>query len=261
MKLATQENLVPGKALPEKLVKMEAYGFEGVEFWGRGLHDRLKDVKEALGSSKVRPSTICAGYGGCLLDTNKDERKKAMEDIKILLETGAELGVVGLITVPIFGGPRIPDLTPLDSPVDLEKKLLVKEIKELGKHAKDVGCRILLEPLNRYETHLLRTLKDGLEIQEKVGMESVRIMADFFHMSIEERSIPASLEDAGKSVFHIHLADSTRLLPGYGHTDFRAGFAALRKIGYDKFMALECGIPGDPEVELPKTVKYLRSCM
>lgn len=261
MKLASQENLIPGETLSEKLTKMESFGFEGVEFGGKGLPERTNEIKEALASSKVKPSTICAGYGGCLLDTDKAERKKAMEDIKALLETAAELEVVGLITVPIFGGPRIPDLSPFDSPVEIEKKLLTLELKELGKYAQDVSSCILLEPLNRYETHLLRTLKDAVEIQEAVGMESVKIMADFFHMSIEERDIAASLEEAGDAVHHIHLADSTRLLPGHGHTDFKSGFAVLQKNGYDKFMALECGVPGDPEVELPKTVEYLKSCM
>jgi len=261
MKLAAQENMIPGGDLAEKLSKMESYGFEGVEFWGRDLPDRTGDVKEALGSSKVAPSTICAGYEGCLLDPDKSEREKAMGDIKKLLTIGADIGVVGLITVPIFGKPRVPDLSPFAGPLDIEKKLLTLEFMELGKHAKEVGCTLLIEPLNRYETHFLKKLGDAIEIQEAVGLESVKIMADFFHMSIEEEDIARSLVEAGDAVFHIHLADSTRQLPGYGHTDFKSGFAALKKIGFDKFMALECGIPGDPEVELPKTVKYLKSCM
>lgn len=261
MKLASQENLIPGATLQEKLAKMESYGFEGVEFWGKGISDRMDEIKEALASSSVKASTICAGYGGCLLDPKKEERKRAVEDIRTLLEVGAQLGVVGLITVPIFGGARLPDLSPYRQAVEMEKELLVMELKDLGQHAEDVGCRILLEPLNRYETHLLRTLEDGLEIQQAVGMESVKIMADFFHMSIEERDIALSLEKAGKALYHIHLADSTRLLPGYGHTDFKSGFAALKGIGYDKYMALECGVPGDPDVELPKSVQYLKAQM
>ncbi|MEM2936505.1 MAG: sugar phosphate isomerase/epimerase, partial [Candidatus Bathyarchaeia archaeon] len=91
-----------------------------------------------------------------------------------------------------------------------------------------------------------------------VGREHVKIMADFFHMSIEEADIPASIKKAADYIVHVHLADSNRLLPGHGHTDFKRGFAALKKIGYRNFMALECGIPGDPEIELPKCVKYLK---
>jgi sugar phosphate isomerase/epimerase len=261
MKLAAQENMITGDDLPDKLQKMESYGFEGIEFWGRGLADRVGEVKDALASSNVKPATICAGYGGCLLDPGKSERDKAMSDIKQLLTVGADLGVVGLITVPIFGKPRVPDLSPYAEAIDIEKKLLTLQVQELGNHAQDVGCILLLEPLNRYETHFLKKLDDAVEIQKAAGSEGVKIMADFFHMSIEEENIAQSIEEAGDAIYHIHLADSTRKLPGYGHTDFKAGFAALKDIGFDKYMALECGIPGDPEVELPKAVRYLKSCM
>ena len=240
---------------------MESYGFEGIELWGNGIRGRVDEIGEALQSSRIKPSTICTGYGGCLLDPNPAERKKAMEDIKELLAVGAEIGVIGLITVPIFGKPRLPNLLPYASEIDLEKKLLVLELKDLGSYAEDVGCEILLEPLNRYETHFMKTLRDALEIQKEVGLESVKIMADFFHMSIEEEDIPASIKEAGKAIHHVHLADSTRLLPGHGHTDFKSGFAALKEVGYKNYMALECGVPGDPEVEIPRSVQYLKSCM
>jgi sugar phosphate isomerase/epimerase len=83
-------------------------------------------------------------------------------------------------------------------------------------------------------------------------------MADFFHMSLEERNIPESIEAAGEYIRHVHLADSTRELPGYGHTDFADGFAALRRIGYRDYMALECRVPGPGEVELPKSATYMK---
>ncbi len=80
-------------------------------------------------------------------------------------------------------------------------------------------------------------------------------------MSIEEADIPKSIREAGNWIAHVHLADSTRLLPGYGHTDFKSGFAALKEVGFANYMALECGIPGDPAVELPKCAQYLRQFM
>ena len=80
-------------------------------------------------------------------------------------------------------------------------------------------------------------------------------------MSIEEANIPQAIQEAGELIWHVHLADSNRLLPGWGHTDFKAGFQALKKTDFDKYMALECGIPGAPEVDLPKTVEYLRGWM
>lgn len=258
MKLAAQEGLIPGRDLPEKLDNAAKFGFEGIEFWGSGLENRQEEIIKATENHQVKPSTVCAGYGGCLLDPNRAERDRAVNDIKKLLKVAANIGAVGLIVVPIFGGPRINDLSPYKSAVQLEKELLIMQMKEIGDYAAEVGAYVLLEPLNRYETHLLRRLNDAVEICKAVDKPYVRIMADFFHMNIEEPVIADSIREAGDYIKHVHLADSTRLLPGYGHTDFKSGFEALKGIGFQGYMALECGVPGDPYVELPKTVKYMR---
>jgi sugar phosphate isomerase/epimerase len=258
MKLAAQEGMVPGRTLSEKLDNLEKYGYEGIEFGGGGLEERQDEIINATSQSKVKPSTICAGFRGCPPDADKSQRDLAMSDMKNLLKVAANIGAVGLIMVPIFGRPRIPDLSPYKSARQLEMELLVTLLKELGDYAKEVGSIVLVEPLNRYETHLLNRLEQGVDVCKQVNSPNVKIMADFFHMSIEERDIPKSIEEAGEYIYHVHLADSTRLLPGYGHTDFQAGFAALKKIGYDKYMALECGVPGDGEVELPKSAAYMK---
>ncbi len=262
MKLASQEGLVPGANLEEKLEKLAAWGYEGVEFWGsEWLLQNISYVRSAVEKVGLKVSTICAGYRGSVLDPDPSVRKQAVGDIKARLTAAAELGAVGLIFVPIFGGPRIPDLSPYKSAVELEMDLLLVVLDELGKHAEQAGAYLLLEPLNRYETHFLRRVEQAVEICEKVGNPYIAIMADFFHMNIEEASIPDAIRRGGKWLKHIHLADSNRLLPGWGHTDFRSGFAALKEIGFDGFMALECGVPGDPNETLPKAAQYLRECM
>jgi len=259
MRLAVQENLVPGKTLSERLSKMERYGFEGVEIWGSDLPQRYKEVKSALSTSKVKFSTVCAGYGGDLLGADRETRETAINGLKERLKVCADLGGVGVITVPTFGGPKISDLYPWQPDVtEVEKQVLIDECKILGKYSDDVGAYVLLEPLNRYETHFINRLQQAIEVCDGVRSEHVKIMADFFHMSIEEADIPSSLEKAGDSVLHIHLADSNRLLPGHGHTDFESAFKTLRKVGYKNFMALECGVPGDPDKALPKCVNHLR---
>jgi len=262
MKLACQEGLVPGASLEEKLEKLAAWGYEGIEFWGsEWLLQNTSYVRSAVEKAGLKVSTICAGYRGSVLDPDPSVRKQAIEEIKARLTAAAELGAVGLIFVPIFGSPRIPDLSPYKSAVDLEMDLLLVVLEDLGKHAEQVGTILLLEPLNRYETHFLRRVEQAVEICEKMGNPHIGIMADFFHMNIEEASIPDAIRKGGKWLKHIHLADSNRLLPGWGHTDFKSGFAALKEIGFDGFMALECGVPGDPNETLPKAAQYLRECM
>jgi len=261
MKLASQERLVSGRDLAEKLDNLAEYGYEGIEFGGHGLEERQNEIIKATENHPVRPSSICIGYRGWLLDSDKAQRDLAMSDMKKLLKVSANIGAVGLIMVPIFGKPRINDLSPYKSAIQLEKELLVVLLKELGDYAAQVGSIVLVEPLNRYETHLLKKLNDAVEICKQVDNPNVQIMADFFHMGIEEQNIPESIEKAGSYIKHVHLTDSTGLLPGYGHTDFKSGFAALKKIGYENYMALECGVPGPAEVELPKSAKYLKECL
>ncbi len=263
MKLACQEGMAPGERLEEKLAALDAAGYEGVEFGGAGIWERVKEIRSALSGSDVKPSTICAGFRGCPLDADPAERQRASDDIERLLEAGGEIGVVGLIFVPVFGPPRVNDLSPWKDALELEKELLVELMSRWADVAEKAGTLLLLEPLNRYETHLVKKLSDAVELVSRVNTpKGLKIMADFFHMSIEERDIPASIREAGEWIAHVHLADSTRELPGYGHTDFAAGFAALKESGFDGFMAMECGIPGeDTASELKKSADYLTSMM
>ncbi len=260
MKLASQEGLAVGASLAEKLDSLASAGYEGIEFWGANLWERIPEIQSATAHHSVKPSTICAGFKGCPLDADKKEREIASADMHKLLQTAGELGMVGLIMVPIFGSPRIPDLSPLATPVQLEKDLLYKLMDDWGKTAEKAGTYVLLEPLNRYETHLIKTLQDGVDVCEKVGNPHIKIMADFFHMSIEEANIADSIRKAGSHIAHVHLADSTRQMPGLGHTDFKAGFDALKEIGYTGYMALECGNPDpDKQAGLKKSADFLKA--
>lgn len=261
MKLSCQEGLVKGASIEEKMEKLVQWGFEGIEFWGSGLKERTEEIKHAAERTGIKVSTICAGYRETPLDSNPQARKVAVQDIKELLSLAAELGAVGLIFVPIFGAPRIPDLSPYKTAIEIERELLLCLLEDIGKYAEKVGAYLLIEPLNRYETHFINRLEQAIEICEKLGNPYVCIMADFFHMNIEEVSIPDAIRKCGKWLKHVHLADSNRLLPGWGHTDFQSGFAALKEIGFDGFMALECGVPGNPDETLPKAAQYLRECM
>jgi sugar phosphate isomerase/epimerase len=86
-------------------------------------------------------------------------------------------------------------------------------------------------------------------------------MGDLFHMNIEEDDLGGSIRAAGGHLAHVHLADSSRLQPGAGHTDFAGAFEALRGVGFGGYMAMECGIRGDARQVLPEVVRHLRSMM
>jgi sugar phosphate isomerase/epimerase len=99
---------------------------------------------------------------------------------------------------------------------------------------------LIYEPLNRYETNFCNTLASGVRLIESIGAPNVVLLADLFHMNIEEQDLAAAIRSAGKHVGHVHFADSNRQPAGGGHTDFKPVAAALREIGYAGYVSAEC---------------------
>jgi sugar phosphate isomerase/epimerase len=141
----------------------------------------------------------------------------------------------------------------------IEREMVIALYRQAADRGEQLGTAIIVEPLNRYEQWWPCTVVQGVEICREVGSPGCRTMADLFHMNIEEPDIPAAIREAGSEfIYNVHLADSHRRLPGSGHTDFRAAFAALKAIGYDRYCGLECRIDGDPMTALRENVRYLR---
>ncbi|WP_169713625.1 sugar phosphate isomerase/epimerase family protein [Paludifilum halophilum] len=259
MKFALQETLVPGKSFREKAENAAAYGYEGLELNGDGLAGRVDEVKSALKESGVSAACICGGYKFAILDPDEADREQAKAQFKQLLALASEVGADGVILVPIFGPPRLPDMTPWKTAVELEEELLVDQLGELTKYAGRQGSKVILEPLNRYETHLLNRLEQAVRVCERVGSPHMTVLADFFHMNIEEADIPRSIMDAAKWLGYVHLADSNRVVPGRGHTDFSSGIKALQEIDYDGWASLECEVPGNPAESLVQSLRFIQS--
>ncbi|MFD1677161.1 sugar phosphate isomerase/epimerase family protein [Alicyclobacillus fodiniaquatilis] len=260
MKFAAQENLVPGTSFREKVENLRKFGYEGVELRGDGLASRVDEIRSTLNETGITATCICGGFKFGLLFPQKEDRLQSREEIKQLLSLAAEVGAKdGVIVVPIFGSPQLPDLTPWKTPLEMEEELLVEQLGELAEYAGQQGTKVILEPLNRYETHYINRLEQAVHICERVKSQHMTILADFFHMSIEESDIASSIRKASDWIGYVHLADSNRLLPGLGHTDFRSGFAALKESGYKGWMSLECGVPGDPAETLAASRRFMAS--
>ena len=255
MKLALREEMSRGGTLAEKLSWLDGLGFDGIELAASSLDLPPRELEEIFADSPVRAANIAGS--ATLLDPDPAERAAAKDLMRRRLELAATLGAVGVLTVPQFGSaPRLPDLSPYKTAAELERELFRQQLEELAPAARNAGVPIFLEPLNRYEQHLVNRLEQGVAFAEQV--EGVKIMADFFHMNIEEADIAASIRAAGPHIVHVHVADSQRLQPGKGHLDFRPGFAALKEAGYDGYLGIECGVSGPYEESLAECVELLR---
>jgi len=102
-----------------------------------------------------------------------------------------------------------------------------------------LAVTILLEPLNRYECDYINRLADVAAIAAEIGAPNLKLLADTFHMNIEEPDIAASLKAAGRLLGHVHLADTNRQAPGHGHLDIPAILSALDEMGYQGYLSFE----------------------
>jgi sugar phosphate isomerase/epimerase len=182
MKIALQTGLIPGTTIDEKLRWAADHGVEGVEIGnGECTADKAEATLRAYENSPVPVVSVCGNPSFDFLDPSREKRKKSMDDCKQVLGVAGKLGAVGQIVPPIFGAARLPDLSPLEDAVSLEKRLLVELVKELAAHAAQNNTLLLLEPLNRYEQHLLKKQADGVEIIERAGNPpGVAVISDFF---------------------------------------------------------------------------------
>jgi sugar phosphate isomerase/epimerase len=262
MRLACQEQLIPGDDLIQKWEFMSAAGFEGIELQGFDefrFRDRRDELNSARKAGVVMPS-VCVISDHFIGDFDDARRRDAVENMKSLLSVIGEVGGRGAITPAAWAlfSRRLPPFEPPRAESE-DRAVLLEGLSELGQHAKQEGVTVFLEPLNRYEDHMVNTLAQAISLVDEVAMPSVKIMGDLFHMNIEEDDIPASIREAGDHLAHIHIADSNRAHPGTGHTDFGSAFEALRSNGFSGFMAMECAIRGNPEEVLPRIGRHLGS--
>ena len=257
MLLAVSENMIPGAGYLEKLRFLRGHGYDGIELFPDTAALETVELKQAMAETDICAPSM-RGRTRNLLSADPAARQDQIEDLKGVCGLAEEFGVGAVIIVPVFGGPRVPDLAPWRSAVELEEALLESILPKIGSIAADHGVTLVMEPLNRYETHFLNTLTHGAALCQRAGHPNVRVMADFFHMHIEEADIAASLAANLPFVSHVHLADSNRDLPGCGHTDFAPAFRVLKQSGYSGAFALECPRQGTADFGFKECAAYLR---
>jgi D-psicose/D-tagatose/L-ribulose 3-epimerase len=170
--------------------------------------------------------------------------EKAIEHLKVAIDKTAEMGCLALSGVT-YGG--IGERTGVP-PTQKEYDNVAKALTAAAKHAKTRGLLFGIEPVNRYENHLLNTGWQAVEMIEKVGAENMFIHLDTYHMNIEEKGAGNGILDARKYIKYIHLSESDRGTPGCGTCDWDEIYATLAAIGFKGGLAMESFINMPPEV-------------
>ena len=259
--LAAQEQLLPGDTLQQKWEFAQAAGYDGIELRAQGdlrFAARLPELKRALADGVVMP-TVCVEMLHFFGAFDPGQRRDAVAQLKSQLSVIAEIGGVGAQTPASYGmfSRRLPPFTPPRDEAG-DRAVLLDGLAELGEHARREGVALFLEPLNRYEDHMVNRLEQATELIRATGLDSVRIGIDSYHMNIEEADPAAAILDNAPWIGHAQVSDSNRFQPGAGHLDWPAWLGALRAAGYTGWLAAECRLTGDPAAAVAAVPGFLR---
>ncbi len=233
-----------------------ALGYDGVELAVRDA-TRLDPavVSSVVGEAGLAVPAIGTGQayladGLSLAHPDESIRARATARVAAAINLAARLGaavIVGLLRGRISGDRAVTD------------RRLIESMRALLSIAEQLKVPILFEPINRYETDYLPTVEGVMEIINQMGSPLLGVLPDTFHMNIEEASIEESLRRAGPRLRHVHVADSNRLAPGWGHLDFSRILSVLRQMDYRGYLSAEILPHPNPHAAAKQAVEHLRA--
>lgn len=186
-----------------------------------------------------------------LTDPDAKKRNQAIQFIREIIDFGAEFNAPAII------GSMQGRFDPAEGKeVALDR--LAEAVQELGQYAAQKNVPLIYEPLNRYETNLFNLYAEAAKFLRDRKIENVVLLADLFHMNIEEADIAQALRDGGDLCGHIHFVDSNRQAAGFGHMDYAPIAAALAYLNYDGYISAEAfPVPSSKECAA-QTIKAYR---
>ncbi len=242
--------------------KAAALGFDAVEIFPRATEElNAKELKGLLQQHKLKLAAMGTGAGWVvhklgLTDPDAHIRARARAFIASVIDFAGGFGapaIIGSMQGRSEGGVSR----------DQAFAWLREALEQLGPRAHALGAPLLFEPLNRYETNLVRSVAEGLELLKPLRTKNVKLLVDLFHANIEEASIVEALRLAGHDLGHVHFADSNRQAAGMGHTDFGPIAEALQNIGFNGYASAEILPLPDSETAAKQTItnfaKWFRS--
>jgi len=239
------------------VAKIAGWGYDGVELAVRDPKlVNAGELERVISSQNLVVPAIGTGqaWGEERLSfTSDDPAVRAAAIDRIISHVPLAQQLDAIIILGLIRG-----ITPDGQTHDQSMNYLVDAIQTCAEAASDSGVRFALEPMNRYETDLIHTAAQGLDLIERVGRDNFGLLLDTFHMNIEEPSIQDSIRTCGDRIFHFHVADSNRWHPGAGHLDFGSILEVLETTGYDGFVSGEFMPLPDADSAAQKGIAHLR---
>jgi sugar phosphate isomerase/epimerase len=242
-------------SLEESMRSAKVLGFDAIEIFPPSP-DYFQTVDARTLARQIGLEIAAVGTGAgwlkhklSLADADPQVRTRAMEFLTSMLVVATQLGAPMIIGS--MQGRSVPGVSKTQA-----KEFLREGLERLDAQAKAIGGNILYEPLNRYETDQCNTLAQGTELI--CGLSSTKLLADWFHMNIEEADMVESILKAGTAIGHVHFADTNRLAVGSGHLSVQPLIDALGQIGYRGFLSAEVFPLPDSQSAAERTIRSFK---
>lgn len=216
--------------------RLASLGYDAVELGAELPLAEASEARDLIGDAGLSVSSICPSFTAerDLSHPDPEVRGNAVRYLRQVADLAAAVGAPLIIVAPTaFLRTR-----PVASEAE-EWSLAVESIRAAGEHAASVDVSLTLECWNRYGTFLLNRLEQAVRLWRETGLPNGGVLADTYHMNIEERSLPEAIRTAGTLINHVHLSDSNRAAPGLGHVDFAQVLRALLDIAYPGYLTFE----------------------
>ncbi|MCY4007896.1 MAG: sugar phosphate isomerase/epimerase [Rhodobacteraceae bacterium] len=232
-------------------------GFDFVELLVPEPEDRLKieDVKSAADAAGIFIVLAArTNLQRSIASADAKSRQGGFDYIMHCVDLAAELGV-RIVGGPLYGEPLVfagrQPMPRNDHEIAEFRERTISAFSQLASYARSANVVLAVEPLNRFETDIISTTNQAVEIVDAVDNPAFKLMLDTFHMNMEDPSIDGAIKKAGGRIAHFQANENHRGYPGTGHIDWRTVMLTLAKVGYQGPISLEPFRRNDDRVALP----------
>jgi sugar phosphate isomerase/epimerase len=224
------------KELSRSIDLMAKLGYDAVELGAELPLAEARETRELIESAGMSVSSICPSLTAerDLAHPDPEVRENAVRYFQKLADLASAVGAPLIIIAPT----AFLRSQPIASEEE-ERRWAVESIRAGGEYAEALGVNLTLECWNRYGTYLLNRLEQAARLWREIDLPNGGVMADTYHMNVEERSLPGAIRETGVLLNHVHLSDSNRAAPGQGHIDFGPILQALVDVDYPGYLTFE----------------------
>lgn len=228
------------RPVAEVLDLVRRCGYDGVELAVRPDADH-PTLQQACRRAGMPVLSVCAiARAGATPDPTAEdpaERAAAVRTLSRLCELAGDLEASAVLstTVPLYklaptGATGIASED--DRLAAVERARVVDVLGKVGERAEACGVTVAVEPVNRHEGYMLRTVAEVLALVDEVGSPGLGLTVDTYHMNLEETDVVGAVRQAAARIADVQVAANDRGAVGRGHVDVEGVLHALVEGGY-----------------------------